>query len=239
MTGYDGNIIKHEIPNVVYSNDYHHASILLPDEIYTYRIVGTGDSNYTLPDGIQTNGREQNFIASNIPIKNYSIHEYKIDWDRLLAREQGVTVRIDQDGDGIFETTISSDMELTAEEFKEAVSRPVLSFKLTPRTFNLDSNGVLTAHVELISGDKNRIDQNSWKLNDISPTKINTEDNSWKLKFDRNKFSSITIGEQVNFELSVKIKNATTNPLIKLTDSIRTIQNQNSNNNSSSKGKKK
>ena len=122
---------------------------------------------------------------------------------------------------------------------KEAVSRPVLSFKLTPRTFNLDSNGVLTSHITLISGDKNRIDQNTWALNNISPDKINTSATGWELKFDRNKFSNIALGDNISFELNVKIKNTTINPLIKLTDSIRTIQNQNSNNNSSSKGKKK
>ena len=146
---------------------------------------------------------------------------------------------IDKNGDGTFETTITSDMELTTEEFKEAVSRPVLSFKLTPRTFNLDSNGVLTSHITLISGDKNRIDQNTWKLNGITPDKINISDTGWELKFDRNKFSNIALGDNISFELNVKIKNTTINPLIKLTDSIRTIQNQNSNNNSSSKGKKK
>jgi len=64
-------------------------------------------------------------------------YQYKIIYKRNNMNDVININIIDKNGDGTFETTITSDMELTTEEFKEAVSRPVLSFKLTPRTFNL------------------------------------------------------------------------------------------------------
>ena len=111
---------------------------------------------------------------------------------------------------------------------KEAVSRPVLSFKLTPRTFNLDSNGVLTGHIKVISGNKNKINQNTWKLNEVSPTKVNTEDIGWALKFERQSFVNLTIGEAIEMKLSVKLND---NSSIDLSDTVRTIKNTNNSNN--------
>jgi len=240
ITGYTNSEVKNEIPNIVFDDENNkNAEILFPQENYKVRVIGDESGSYTFYQTRYIDGILVEFKAIDIPIILSEIHEYFVEWDVNNKIITKVTVSIDKNGDGIFENIFNADSELTVEEFKEAVSRPVLSFKLTPQTFNLDSNGVLTAHVGLVSGDKNKIDQTNWKLNGITPDKINTSSTGWELKFDRNKFSSITIGEQVNFELSVKIKNATTNPLIKLTDSIRTIQNQNSNNNSSSKGKKK
>ena len=64
-------------------------------------------------------------------------YQYKIIYKRNNMNDVININIIDKNGDGTFETTITSDMELTTEEFKEAVSRPVLSFKLTPITFNL------------------------------------------------------------------------------------------------------
>ena len=45
------------------------------------------------------------------------MHQFTIDWDILAQGREGVTLEIDADGDGVFERTITSDDELTGEEF--------------------------------------------------------------------------------------------------------------------------
>ena len=73
-----------------------------------------------------------------------------------------------------------------------AVSKEELSldFRLTPRTFNLPSNGVLTAHLEAKRGDINEVDKASIRLDGVIPTKINVEDNTLVIKFNRETFVS-------------------------------------------------
>ena len=59
------------------------------------------------------------FIAP-FGIVNFSKIEnnvYIFDWELLAKDEEGVVIFIDLDGDGIFEKSITSDNELTCEEF--------------------------------------------------------------------------------------------------------------------------
>ena len=79
----------------------------------------------------------------------------------------------------------------------------------------------------MISGNKNKITQNTWKLNGTSPTKVNTEDNGWVLKFERQSFVNLTIGEAIEMKLTVKLND---NSSIDLSDTIRTIRNKNNDN---------
>jgi len=60
------------------------------------------------------------FIASDIPTSVNAIHQYTVDWDALSRGEEGVTVQVDSDGDGVFEHTFTSDSELTRDEFLSA-----------------------------------------------------------------------------------------------------------------------
>jgi hypothetical protein len=57
------------------------------------------------------------FTATEIPTSPSAIHQYAVDWNALSLGEQGVTVQVDSDGDGVFEHTFASDGELTASEF--------------------------------------------------------------------------------------------------------------------------
>ena len=54
--------------------------------------------------------------GKDIPIVLNEIHQYTINWQALASGEQGVTIQIDQDGDGTFEKTITSDATLEASE---------------------------------------------------------------------------------------------------------------------------
>jgi len=44
-------------------------------------------------------------------------YRYTIDWDSLAQGGEGFVVKVDSDDNGIFERTITSDSELTGDEF--------------------------------------------------------------------------------------------------------------------------
>lgn len=48
------------------------------------------------------------FDATNIPVQESSVHKYTADWDLIRNGENGMTIQIDQDGDGNFEKTIQT-----------------------------------------------------------------------------------------------------------------------------------
>ena len=57
------------------------------------------------------------FKALNIPLNPGEIHNYTIDWPALTEEQEGVTIQIDKDGDGVFEKTFFSDSELVHDEY--------------------------------------------------------------------------------------------------------------------------
>ena len=63
------------------------------------------------------------FSTVDIPTSKCAIHEYHFDWNALRDGKNGMEVRIDQNCDGIFETSLKSDLILTADEFARASSK--------------------------------------------------------------------------------------------------------------------
>lgn len=122
VTGIMGGEEKNEIPNSAFYDDY--VLIASPVDSYRYEVVGTGEGSYSL---ILTKGTEQDvstFMAADIPISTEATHEYTVDWEALAHGQEGVTAQIDSDGDGVFEMTITSDNELTRDEFISAAPPP-------------------------------------------------------------------------------------------------------------------
>jgi hypothetical protein len=110
---------------------YHHfistedGNQVLPEEIiifdpcddYLWEVVGKEEGTYRLVLTSNKDGNETVFEANGIPTLPGAVHDYLIDWDLLAQGGNGVTVLIDADDDGTFERTITSDSELTPEEF--------------------------------------------------------------------------------------------------------------------------
>ncbi len=71
-------------------------------DIYRH-IEGREKSTYDLKIALKTDDEKQRQInLMAVPIDYNVIHQYKIDWKNLNA-EHGITMEIDEDGDGIFE----------------------------------------------------------------------------------------------------------------------------------------
>lgn len=115
VTGLVNGEIKEEIPGSAYSNGS--IMILYPNQTYRYEVVGTENGTYKLLIISVENANATAFIATEIPTLSNATHQYTIDWAALARGEEGVTVQVDSDGDGVLEVTFASDSELTASEF--------------------------------------------------------------------------------------------------------------------------
>ena len=115
VTGLVNGEVKEEIPDSAYFNNT--VVVPFPSGSYRYELVGIENSSYGMIVASFVEGRSNNFTAIDIPISMNVIHQYTIDWDVLSQGEEGVTVQVDSDGDGVFEHTFTSDGELTQSEF--------------------------------------------------------------------------------------------------------------------------
>jgi len=167
--------------------------ILDVSDDYLCEVVGTENGTYCLNISSTSDGSDTDFDATDIPTSPGARHIYAVDWDALSAGEEGVTVEIDDDGDGIFERTIIADEDLTSEEFA-LQTETVIDFE--PDTLNLRSPGkVVTAYIELPEGfDVSDIDVSEvmldWSVPALlSPTEIGDHDEDGiadlMVKFDR------------------------------------------------------
>jgi hypothetical protein len=117
VTGLINGEIKEEIPNSIYNDESKTVIIFNPFDAYFYEVVGTNGGTYGLDITFLAQWNATAFTASQIPITNGSIHLYNINWDAIYVGEEGVTVNIDADSDGVFEHTFTSDGELTQSEY--------------------------------------------------------------------------------------------------------------------------
>jgi len=93
-----------------------------PSGNYLYEVEGTDVGTYELViNSVEEKGTTSTFTATDIPTTPGEVHQYTMDWDALSEGEEGATLEIDADGDGVFERTVTSDNELTGEEVEEPI----------------------------------------------------------------------------------------------------------------------
>jgi len=115
VTGLVDGEVREEIPNSTYLNDT--VMIFSPSGSYHHKVTGTEYGSYRLTTTSIIEVEGNVFTAVDIPISTNAVHQYTIDWDALSMGEEGVTVQIDSDSDGMFEETFSANNELTQDEF--------------------------------------------------------------------------------------------------------------------------
>ena len=172
VTGLVNGEVKEEIPNSMYDKVDEIVAIFSPSDTYRYEVVGTGEGTYGLEVSFIEEGEAITFTATNIPTSANVVHQYTIDWDALALGEEGVTILVDSDGDGVFEHTFSSDSELTHDEF---VLQTETTIDFDPDTLNLKSKGEwVTAYIEFPEGyDVADINVSSILLNTTVPVDPN------------------------------------------------------------------
>jgi len=68
-------------------------------------------------------GEAVTFDAIHIPTLANETHQYAVDWEALALGNEGVTVMVDSDGDGVAEYNFTSDDELTRMEYVFATTK--------------------------------------------------------------------------------------------------------------------
>ena len=98
-----------------------YTSILTEIEAYeellcnrSYEIKGKEEGSYGLEIISVDNENSQiiEFKAIDIPISTGEIHQYAVDWTLLQANERGVALKIDSDGNGMFDQFLTAGNEL-------------------------------------------------------------------------------------------------------------------------------
>lgn len=115
VTGVVNREEKNEIPNAGYCDNT--VTMFSPTDSYTYEIEGIGEGSYDVTVTKVTDEESTTFTATGLPASLNAVHQYSIDWDIISQGEEGVTLQIDSDGDGTFESTITADSDLTRDEY--------------------------------------------------------------------------------------------------------------------------
>ena len=117
-TGYNGSTVVDQIPEVVYDfQNYEGAYIVFPQENYIFEVRGKEAGTYKFYVNKETNGGLKEFSAIDIPIVLNSIHRYVFDW-----QNNSVSVQVDQNNDGVYESIINSDLNITSSEFSTVLN---------------------------------------------------------------------------------------------------------------------
>lgn len=116
-TGLVNGVVKEEIPDSMYDEEDEIVAIFSSYDAYRYEIAGTELGAYGLDVASIEDGNATIFTAIDIPTSTNAVHQYIIDWGALSLGEEGVTVQVDSDGDGLFELKFMCDSELTRSEF--------------------------------------------------------------------------------------------------------------------------
>jgi photosystem II stability/assembly factor-like uncharacterized protein len=164
LTGLVNGLIKQDIPNSLYDPANEAVGIFFSTDSFLCEVAGTGQGTYRLTAVSIENKEPTTFVATDIPISPNEIFHYVFDWQALSRAEQRVTVHIDYNGDGIYESTITAGNQLTHDEF---VLQTETVLDLDPNTLNLRSQGnFITAYIELPPGyNIAQIDISSIRLN--------------------------------------------------------------------------
>jgi hypothetical protein len=115
VTGLVNGEAKEQIPYSYCDSDS--VIVFSPTDSYRYEVVGMEEGNYGLELNFLDGGEVIDFTATDIPIALGTVHEYTIDWDALSRGENGVTVQVDSNGDGITDYTLTAGSVLTGDEF--------------------------------------------------------------------------------------------------------------------------
>lgn len=174
--GDQSSVVEGEIPGSYYlphysveteegSHDYPEKIIIFdPTDDYLCEVIGTEGGTYGLDITLIRRGQENTFEATEIPTSPGARHVYAVDWVALSAGEEGVTLDVDADGDGVFERTVIADENLTSDEFALQTETAI---DFDPDVLNLRSQGkFVTVYIELPEGfDVSQIDVSTLMLN--------------------------------------------------------------------------
>lgn len=122
VTGIVSGDIKIEIPNSFYHNNT--VIIFFPSDLYKHEIAGIANGSYRFMIDYVGN-KTTSFVVSDVPISVNATHQYTIEGTSFNQTITKVTLKIDSDGDKVFERSIDlfnakeiSTVEIETEFFR-------------------------------------------------------------------------------------------------------------------------
>ena len=122
VTGMIKGEIKEEIPDSFYNEENKIVTIFSPTDSYRYEVAGTDEGTYGITVTFVENENASTFTLTNILASASTIHQYTVDWEVLSGGEEGISMRIDSDGDGTFENTFN--LLAMGEEIEGEITTP-------------------------------------------------------------------------------------------------------------------
>jgi hypothetical protein len=159
-TGIINGVMHEDIPNSMYDPETGYTTLLFPDPETTYTVKGTATGTYGL---VVTNlTSSSTVVATDIPTTAGAVHEYSVDWQAVAASGPGVTIKIDQNGDGAFEKEVHA-----STTFSDTVSpEAILSFDPAARDLMVKGIDDLSPNVTVATT------SNGYLLKDVSGNTI-------------------------------------------------------------------
>ena len=112
-----------EIAGATYSGQGSEPQIvMIPDAFdgdYEVQLVGRAAGDYDMTTELLSIDAASTFTAIDIPVIENAVHRYLFDYDALARGEEGTTISVDNDGDGVFEKSFTAGSELTGDEFTQ------------------------------------------------------------------------------------------------------------------------
>ncbi|MFA6897753.1 MAG: metallophosphoesterase, partial [Patescibacteria group bacterium] len=124
MTGLVNGEIVEDIPYSIYAPESETVYVFgntegdVVDGLRT-QVVGSYEATYDLTLALSENDEEKaKFTADDIETNSQTTHQFSIDWESLKQGKNGVTMQFDENKNGQFERTLTSDSTLTFPKAK-------------------------------------------------------------------------------------------------------------------------
>lgn len=114
ISGVVAGVALTEIPGSAVTADA--VTVPYPSGRYFYEVHGCAEGLYELTASLATVEGTQVVCVQRMPVRLRSIHRYDVQWEVVARGEKGVTLRIDQNGDGVFEREVQAGSEIRGED---------------------------------------------------------------------------------------------------------------------------
>ena len=112
-TGMVDGKVEEDISDSAYNPQRKAVAVFFSNDAYAYNIKGIGNGTYGFLIDHPQNGSKTTIYGPAIPIRVGEVHTYTVDWNALAKGENGVTVKIDSDGNGTIDKTVQTDGSFT------------------------------------------------------------------------------------------------------------------------------
>jgi Tol biopolymer transport system component len=122
ITGVMNGETREEIPFSFYDEKREAIVIYAPADSTNIDAVGLEGGTYCLDIVFASGSQIAEFYSEHLNIEENAVHRYSVDWEQLENGEEGATVQVDIDGDGVFEHSVKTGKILKGKDLAALIS---------------------------------------------------------------------------------------------------------------------